>query len=219
MVVETERFLFDGPAGALEAMLELPESLPATPAAVAVVCHPHPQFQGTMLNKVVHTLARSALDNGWPALRFNYRGVGKSEGNYDEGRGETDDALAACELMTARFNAPLVLMGFSFGAGVSLRLASRNYPSNAISAVLSAAPPVGRLGVPDDLAITVPWLVIQGSADELVDAQLVKRWAEQQSPTPELVMLDGVSHFFHGSLTVLRQHAVDFLHRADFSAR
>ncbi len=200
----------DGPVGALEAMLECPEGIEpgATVPAVAVVCHPHPQFQGTMLNKVVHTLARSAVDCGIPALRFNYRGVGKSEGAYDDGEGETDDAQAACAHATSLFeNTRLVLMGFSFGSGVVLRLANRREPA----ALIAAAPPVGRLGVPAQVNFSMPWQIIQGTADELVDYQEVERWALSQSPEPKLEMMENVSHFFHGNLTHLRQDARSFI--------
>lgn len=223
MAVTSTRITLNGPAGQLEAMLECPQGVVPrdldaraaagehAAAAMAVVCHPHPQFQGTMLNKVVHTLSRTATDCGIPALRFNYRGVGKSEGVYDEGRGETDDAEAACAEMRSLFGErPLILMGFSFGSGVVLRLAERLTPD----ALIAAAPPVGRLGVPDPIAFSCPWQVIQGTADELVDASSVSHWASRQTPAPEVVMMDGVSHFFHGSLTALRNDARSFLIRA-----
>lgn len=210
MSVTSQRLELTGPAGTLEAMLECPEGIGPGDSvpAVAVVCHPHPQFQGTMLNKVVHTLARSATDCGIPALRFNYRGVGKSDGTYDDGLGETLDGEAACREAGSLFGHPrLVLMGFSFGAGVALRLAQR-LPA---AALVAAAPPVGRLGVPDPIDFTTPWQVIQGTDDELVDADAVQRWARSQFPEPDIVMMDGVSHFFHGNLTSLRRDARQFL--------
>ncbi|MFK8028866.1 MAG: alpha/beta hydrolase [Gammaproteobacteria bacterium] len=218
MPVKSTRLAFEGPSGNIEAMLDSPDGiepdsssdLDAVPA-VAVVCHPHPQFQGTMLNKVVHTLSRSAVDCGIPALRFNYRGVGKSAGVYDEGRGETDDAEAACDYAFSLFGErPLVLMGFSFGAGVALRLAQRR----TSVALIAAAPPVGRLGVPDTVTFDMPWQIIQGNADELVDAADVQTWAGAQEPPPEFVMMEGVSHFFHGNLTSLRHDARLFLTRS-----
>ncbi len=217
MSVSSQRLVFDGPVGTIEAMLECPEGIEPgmAVAAVAVVCHPHPRFQGTMLNKVVHTLARSAIDCGIPALRFNYRGVGESLGDYDEGKGETDDAEAACAHMNTLFGeAPLVLMGFSFGAGVVLRLAGRSEPV----ALVAAAPPVGRLGVPLTVEFSMPWQVIQGTADELVDYKEVEAWAKSQLPPPQLVVMDGVSHFFHGNLTLVRQDVRAFLmHSLDLS--
>ncbi len=210
MSVSSKRIEIEGPAGTLEAILEYPPDVApgAHVQAVAVVCHPHPQFQGTMLNKVVHTLARSATDCGIPALRFNYRGVGKSAGSYDDGNGETDDAEAVCREAGTLFGHPvLVLMGFSFGAGVALRLAQRVPPA----ALVAAAPPIGRLGVPESVSFTAPWQVIQGTADELVDAGAVELWAKTQTPPPELVLMDGVSHFFHGNLTTMRQDVRRFL--------
>ncbi len=208
----SKRLELDGNAGSLEAMLECPSGVAPgdTVPAVAVVCHPHPQFEGTMLNKVVHTLARSAVDCGLPALRFNYRGVGKSAGSYDEGHGETDDAETACNTVSAMFDSKrLVLMGFSFGAGVALRLAERI----PVSALVAAAPPVGRLGVPEIIRSAAPWQVVQGTADELVDAAAVAAWVGTQSPEPELVMMDGVSHFFHGNLTAMRRDVRGFIGR------
>lgn len=210
MAVTSHRLELAGPAGTLEAMLESPERIRAGDdvPAVAVICHPHPQFQGTMLNKVVHTLARSATDCGMPALRFNYRGVGSSAGEYDDGNGETDDADFACRKITSMFSTQrLVLMGFSFGAGVALRLAQRI----PLTALVAAAPPVGRLGVPERIEFSTPWQVIQGTADELVDASAVEAWTREQMPTPDLVMMEGVSHFFHGNLTALRQEVRRFL--------
>ncbi|HEX6928138.1 MAG TPA: alpha/beta hydrolase, partial [Gammaproteobacteria bacterium] len=117
---ESERFYIDGPVGRLEAVLETPPDM-IVPDAVAVVCHPHPQHQGTMLNKVAHTLARSFVQLGAPALRFNFRGVGGSEGAFADAVGEVDDALAALDYLRARWpEARLWLGGFSFGAQVSL---------------------------------------------------------------------------------------------------
>ncbi len=114
-----ERVTFEGPAGPLEGALALPEG---APRAVAVLCHPHPLYDGTMHNKVVHTLARTFTAAGIAALRFNFRGVGDSAGAYDEGDGETEDALAAVAFAHDRTgDVPLWLAGFSFGASVALR--------------------------------------------------------------------------------------------------
>ena len=143
----------------------------------AVVCHPHPLHQGTMQNKVAHTLARAALGRGAPTLRFNFRGVGRSAGSHDDGRGETDDALAAIEWMRVRHpGADLWLMGFSFGAMVALRAAAQAEPTRLVT----VAPAVARF-LPDHPASpTMPWLLVQGGADELVDAAEVRAWAAQR---------------------------------------
>jgi alpha/beta superfamily hydrolase len=208
----TEQLSIPGPAGVLEAVLEHPAQAvdPSGAVRIAVVCHPHPQHQGTMHNKVVHTLARAALGLGAPALRFNFRGVGKSAGAFDDGLGETDDALAAIGWLLARQpGAELWLMGFSFGAMVALRAAAVRAPAKLVT----VAPAVGRFRADQPPPPAVPWLVVQGEADELVDVDAVQDWAERQDPRPELVVFPGVAHFFHGHLHELRDAVVGFLGR------
>ena len=196
--------MIEGPAGQLEAIFEQPEHV----RGLGLVCHPHPQFQGTMTNKVAHTLARAMLDEGLAALRFNFRGVGKSEGRYDEGVGEVADALAAAAWLVRQYpTLPLILAGFSFGARVAILAASRQ-PCNAL---ISVAPAVML-----DFALPfehpeVPWLVVQGDADELVNCQDVVDWSASLSPAPELEVMPGVGHFFHGNLTPLRNSVRKFL--------
>lgn len=202
-----EALSIPGPAGVLEALLEVPDRHEFS--HIGVVCHPHPLHQGSMHNKVVHTTARALLDIGAPALRFNFRGVGASDGSYAEGFGETDDAVAACEWLRARYPAAqLVLAGFSFGATVACHAALTARPARLIA----IAPPPARTAtllagrVPD-----VPWLVIQGDADSVVAAHEVTAWVRALAPAPKLVVLPGVDHFFHGHLTVLRQTIVGYL--------
>lgn len=194
-------FDLDGPAGRLEALLETPRDADE-PRAVAVVCHPHPQHHGTMKNKVVHMLARTFVQLGVPALRFNFRGVGRSEGEYDDARGETGDALAALDWMRRQWpSADLWLGGFSFGAQVALQAVNRR----PVRRLVTVAPPVMRF---DRAAMEEPacedWLLVQGTADEIVSADDVRAWADSLARRPTFVMLDGVDHFFHGSLTRLR---------------
>lgn len=199
--IESEKLFIDGPVGKLEAMLESPGDL-AEPAAVAVVCHPHPQHEGTMLNKVAHTLARSFVQLGAPALRFNFRGVGRSEGEFANAIGETDDALAALDFMHARWpNARLWLGGFSFGAQVSLSAVQKR----DIEWLVTVAPPVERMALDDFTVPDCRWLLVQGGADDVVDPQGVSRWAKSLSPAPEFEWLDDAGHFFHGNLTALRE--------------
>jgi alpha/beta superfamily hydrolase len=125
--------LLPGPAGRLEALIAAPRA-PRSPAGFCVVCHPHPLFGGAMTNKVAYTLASSALQAGLVAVRFNFRGVGRSEGQYSDARGETDDVLAVVEWMRARMpGAPVALAGFSFGAYVSLKAAATVHPVLQIS--------------------------------------------------------------------------------------
>ncbi len=202
-----ERLEIPGPVGLLEALREVPAAAQA-PRAFGVICHPHPLFGGTMTNKVVHMLARSCHELGVPTLRFNFRGVGASAGQYDDGRGETDDALAVIEQGRALWpGAALWLAGFSFGAWVALRAA----PRAAAARLVTVAPPVGRwdfagLGTPG-----CPWLIVQGDQDELVDAAAVQQWAALQQPAPKLALLTGAEHFFHGRLNELRDVVNGFL--------
>lgn len=199
-----------GPAGVIESVFETP--VEGTPTAVMVVCHPHPQHGGTMHNKVVTTLARSAQALGAATLRFNYRGVGASEGSYDEGRGETDDALAA--VTHARQHCPgvpLWLAGFSFGAVVALRASTRI--AEAPQKLVTVAPALGRtFADPADITLpSCPWLILQGDADEVIDGALVIDWAGRMEPAPRLAVMHGAGHFFHGRLVDLQQQVESFL--------
>lgn len=187
-----------GPSGPLEAIVEDPGG---EPRAVAVVCHPHPLYQGTMRNKVVHTVARAAVRLGAPALRFNFRGVGASSGAWDEGGGETEDALAAIEWARGQWpGSALWLAGFSFGAFVALRAAAVAAPASLVT----VAPPVHRFPLGEAPDPGCPWLVVQGEADELTDAAKVAEWARRHPAAPQLALLPQTSHFFHGRLGELR---------------
>ncbi|MDJ0929221.1 MAG: alpha/beta hydrolase [Gammaproteobacteria bacterium] len=202
-----EALMLDGPAGALEALLEEPRE--PTGEAVAVLCHPHPQFQGTMLNKVVHTLSRVTNDLGSPAVRFNFRGVGASDGEYGQGLGEADDVIAVAQWARARYpGAALWLAGFSFGGVVASRAALTLQPAQLISIASPAGPMAEIL---DGQQPDCPWLLIQGDADEVVDCDAVIDWVNGLAPGPELLVLSGVDHFFHGKLTLLRQTLVNHL--------
>lgn len=202
----TEHLFLDGPAGRLEAVLDLPREHVAR--AAALVLHPHPQHGGTLTNKVVHTLARSFVGLGFAALRFNFRGVGESAGTWDEGSGELDDALAAAAWLENRYpDHPFWLAGFSFGAAIAIRAAVETSPAGLVS----VAPAVQRFA--GDLARQpdCPWLVIQGDADELVDVDDTVAWVDGLEPGPELQVLPGVDHFFHGKLVVLREAVTTFV--------
>lgn len=201
-----------GPAGTLEAVVETPVGAD-NPPAFMVICHPHPLHGGTMTNKVVTTLARAAHELGVPTLRFNFRGVGASTGSFDEGRGETDDALAAVAWGRERWpDAELWLGGFSFGGYVSLK-ASTTRGVGRVARLVTVAPALGRnFGSVRDISVPAcPWLIVLGDADEVVDPQVTIDWAEQLEPSPQLAVLPGVGHFFHGQLAALQQQVQLFL--------
>jgi alpha/beta superfamily hydrolase len=201
-----ERLFIDGPAGPIEAMLERP----AEPASdvCAVCCHPHPLFGGTMLNKVVHALARAALDCGVPALRFNFRGVGGSQGAYDNGVGETDDAMAVAAWASQALGADrLWAMGFSFGSFVAYGLSV----ARGAERLVTVAPPVQRFDFSQLATPRHPWLVVQGDNDELVNHDSVLQWTRTLQPPPRVAILPGADHFFHGRITELRETVREWL--------
>jgi alpha/beta superfamily hydrolase len=196
-----------GPVGQLEVLLEAPRQIDRQ--MVAVLCHPHPQHQGTMMNKVIHTLSRAMNDMGIPAVRFNFRGVGVSEGEYADGIGETDDVLAVSRWAVERYaGAELCLIGFSFGGMVACRAAMTAPPAQLIT----VAPAVTSLesllerGQPD-----CPWLIIQGEADEVAPCTALLDWVNRLDSGPEVIVLPDVDHFFHGKLTLLRETVVSQL--------
>jgi uncharacterized protein len=200
-----ESVVIPGPAGPLEGVVEDPGG---EPRALAVVCHPHPLYHGTMRNKVVHMVARTANRLGAPAVRFNFRGVGASGGAWDEGRGETEDALAVAEWARRRWpGRPLWLAGFSFGAYVALRAALVLQPA----ALVTVAPPVRRFPVGEVPDPACPWLIVHGREDELTDFGDVAAWAAARPSGPRLAPIDGASHFFHGRLGELQAVVGDFL--------
>jgi uncharacterized protein len=199
-----DRLLVPGPAGVLEAIAHEPEG--AARPLYAIVCHPHPLQGGAMDNKVVYTVARALQTSGVATLRFNFRGVGASEGSYDEGAGETQDAAAAADFGAARWpNRRLVLAGFSFGAFVALRLAL----ARDTARLITVAPPVGRFDFSALRAPACPWLVVQGDADDVVDPAAVIGWVERQDPKPTVLVIPGVGHFFHGHLAELRDAVIE----------
>jgi alpha/beta superfamily hydrolase len=201
-----ERLQIAGPAGALEALVEEPVAAPVR--AFGVICHPHPLYGGTLDNKVVYTLSRAFHEFGVPTLRFNFRGVGASTGAFAEGLGETQDALAVVAAGRARWpDASLWLAGFSFGGVVAIRAAVKA----AAERLITVAPAIARVPLGGDPLPQCPWLLVQGDADELVDAREVLDWAARLSSPPEVALLAGVGHFFHGRLHELRNAATDFL--------
>jgi alpha/beta superfamily hydrolase len=198
-----------GPAGTIEARLEDPVAEGQARQAIGVVCHPHPLHGGTMQNKVVHTAARAMQEAGAATVRFNFRGVGASAGAYDNGVGELADALAVVDWARVHFDCEtLWLAGFSFGAAAALQAATRGA---APARLVTIAPPVGRIIVEPIPRPDCRWLVVQGDQDELVDVELVRRWVTGYVPAPELAVLAGAEHFFHGRLNELRATVLRFL--------
>ena len=197
---KTCEFFLTGPAGRLECLVDVPEAGTEKPAT-AILCHPHPQHGGTMRNKVVTIMDRALRELGLATVRFNFRGVGESEGEYDNGQGETEDLRAVVDwLQKTRAESDLWLGGFSFGAFIALK-AARDLP---VRQLITIAPPVERDGFEELLPPNCPWLVVQGDEDEVVSADAVEKWAQDLDQGPDLVIMEGAGHFFHRRLMDLR---------------
>ena len=198
-----QRSLIAGPAGQLEIAINVAE----TARSIALITHPHPLQGGTLDNKVVQTLARAAVQLGWRAVRFNFRGVGGSEGIWDEGSGEVDDALAviAHERDPAR---PLLLAGFSFGAYVASEAAARLPAEAKPQRIVLVGPSTEKQQMPTVPADT---LVIHGETDDVVPLAATLAWARPQSLP--VIVFPGVGHFFHGQITLLKNVVVQQLQR------
>lgn len=199
MLKQTETLLISGPSGQLELLYEAPDIVGGP---IAVICHPHPQFGGTMTNKVVTTLHKAYRECGVGTVRFNYRGVGKSEGIYDYGEGELHDALAVIDYaLTSMPASPLLLSGFSFGAFIAAKAATMKRCAH----LTTVAPVTTKWDFTQFTVNPSPWLVVYGSEDELIAASAVEAWvaASPLSLNSEKVM--GASHFFHGKLLELRK--------------
>ena len=210
MKPEARREMIAGPAGAIECAVDEP---PGAPRGGVVLCHPHPQFGGTMDNKVVQTLARAFVQLGYRAVRFNFRGVGGSGGVWDEGRGEIDDALAVVAAQRAAApGLPLALGGFSFGAYVAAQAAARladdlQHPAPVERLVL-IGPATSRFTLPATVAPDT--VVIHGEADDVVPLAATLDWARPQGLP--VIVLPGVGHFFHGQLTRLKEQVIQAWH-------
>jgi len=193
-----EIIMIPGPVGSLEGRIVVNQSQ----GRWAVLCHPHPRFGGSMNNKVITTVERALQQKGWSTLVFNFRGVGHSGGTYAQGVGEQADLLAIIDWLRVHHPVEqLLLGGFSFGAYVSLQV----WPKVEPDALLSIAPPVGLWDFAAIETPTLPWVVIQPGADEVVDPQAVWHWLSSLPVRPTLYWRSGVSHFFHRQLIWLRE--------------
>jgi alpha/beta superfamily hydrolase len=210
-VTRAEVLTIAGPVGPLETRLEFPDE-PGDYRVFGVACHPHPLYGGTMDNKVTHVLARSMTECGAPAFRFNFRGTGASGGQFDNGRGEVEDLAAVVAEGRRRFpEAALWLAGFSFGAFVALRGAATLGPVKLVA----VAPPVARFELGSVMHPQCDWLLLQGDADDVVPPEAVLAWAADEPSLdgrkPQLHVLPGAGHFFHGRLHELKPLVISFL--------
>ena len=207
--IERETLFIPGPVGRLEAVLEYPRNAPLR--ANAVICHPHPRYQGMLNNKVVYTLARAAVLAGAAALRFNFRGVGASEGRYDEARGEVEDLQAAERWLAERFpELPRWRFGFSFGAAIVIKASI----AESCAVLITVAPPADHFadyGLDNPVPRAERWLLIQGDHDEVVSPQAVLDWAQALENGPEVQLFENTGHYFHGRLTALRERVLTML--------
>ena len=194
-----KKFSIPGPVGNLEGVAHLPDE---APRVITVVAHPLPTMEGTMEHKVVTTLAKTFAEMGFVALRFNFRGVGASQGEYDHGNGEVEDAIAIARYALQEYGQgehgklPLILSGFSFGGYVQARAAQSVHPQRLVL----VAPAVGRFAMPD---VPPDTLVIHGDQDEVVPLDAAMKWAQPQHLP--IVVMPGAGHLFHGRLLELKE--------------
>jgi alpha/beta superfamily hydrolase len=195
------------PHGHLEGLLRTPAK-DVEPRAVAVICHPHPQYGGTMHNKVVYQAAKTLSDMGFVAVRFNFRGVGRSTGTYDEGRGERDDVRAVLDYVHERYAyLPMILGGFSFGAWVALPIACED---GRVTTILGMGVPTGILRTDALTSCTKPKLIVQGEHDEYGPLDQLQAWYARLSEPKRLVVVPGADHFFTGHLAELGAAIANF---------
>ena len=202
-VQPTEQALINGPAGNIEVHIDPPEKV----RGIALVAHPHPLFGGANTNKVVHTLARCFRDLGFAALRPNFRGVGRSDGEHDHGIAETEDLLAVLAWAQSRWGSlPIGLGGFSFGAFVQTRVAARLAPGvtpvERMVLVGTAAGQVSGARSYSTEPVPADTLLIHGELDETVALANVLDWARPQELP--VIVVPGADHFFHGKLHLIR---------------
>jgi hypothetical protein len=202
----TGNTFFEGPAGRIEAILKEPAS---SISRVAVVCHPHPLFGGTMHNKVVYRIAKAFEKSGFATLRFNFRGAGRSHGAHDHGRGEQDDLRAAIEFVEEKYPyATVWVAGFSFGSAVMLRAACGDA---RVRAIVAAGVPVSKYDFSEVVDCPKPKLFVQGEFDEFGTPSDLVRFVESLQDPRQLKVIEGAGHFFEDQLPELEQVITDFI--------
>ncbi|WP_058476701.1 alpha/beta hydrolase [Legionella steigerwaltii] len=208
LAVPGEHALFlQGAVGKLEAVLTVPEQNHS--AFIAFLGHPHSLQGGTMSNKVVTTLARVFRELGIPSLRFNFRGVGQSEGDYDAGHGESEDMLFLVnKWQKEQPEKELIFAGFSFGSYVAYRAAAQTDSK----LLITVAPPVHHYNYREFNPSPRPWLIIQGDEDEVVPSNLVFEFAAQTNPEIPVIRFANTGHFFHGKLIELKAKLIEYIH-------
>jgi alpha/beta superfamily hydrolase len=199
MNVHTQRHMVSGPAGPIECALDRPSG---PSLGMALICHPHPLGGGTLDNKVVQTLARAAVELGWRSVRFNFRGVGASGGEWSDGPGEIADALCVLHEQRAA-QEPLLLAGFSFGAYVASQVCAQLAASDKPQRLVLVGPSTQKQSMADVPSDTV---VIHGESDDVVPLSATLAWAKAQSLP--VIVFPGVGHFFHGQLGLLKSVVV-----------
>ena len=188
-----------GPVGELEAIIA--EPIGRDRKALGFVCHPHPLYGGTMTNKVVTTLVKTFQHQGLTTVRFNFRGVGKSEGGFDQGVGELNDLLAVIKWVQKEYPMQEIwLAGFSFGAFIATKASTMLVAKTLVT----VAPPVERFPMDDVSPVVDKWVLVQGEKDDVVAAPQVLAWAESRKPQPDIIRFPEAGHFFHGQLGELR---------------
>ncbi len=188
-----------GPAGKLEIAIGTPTGPERN--AIGIICHPHPLHGGTMYNKVVTTLAKAYQGMGLTTVRFNFRGVGQSQGEFDHGRGEVEDLMAVVQWLQREMGTQeLWLAGFSFGAFIAASGAVRL----PVKKLVTVAPPVEHFPMRDLPPILCDWVLVQGEKDDVVPPDAVFAWAESRQPQPKVLRFAEADHFFHGQLGELR---------------
>ncbi len=207
---QIKSLFLDGPAGRIEALLNMGS---ANPTHAAVVCHPHPLFGGTLHNKVVFHATKALQGFGFPVLRFNFRGTGLSEGEHDEGRGELDDVRTALDWLAKEFSLPLVFAGFSFGAAVGLRASAED--SRVVGLIGLGTPVVAVENRTYDLEFlqgcTLPKLFISGDRDQFGPRAKLEAFVASLPEPRQLTFIPGADHFFEGRLSEMRKVIEDWV--------